>query len=117
MSTPEHTALAAFDQTPESLARLLAANGTPFPEFAAARADLAAFRDDARTRAALAETAPLLRDLDNIPATTYSRDRAFARVGEWWGKDHTYSGDSANLSLSLTPGGCWCERRSSPCAT
>ena len=35
---------------------------------------------------------------------------AFARVGEWWGKDHTYSGDAANLSLSLTPGGCWCER-------
>lgn len=35
---------------------------------------------------------------------------AFARIGEWWGKDHTYSGDSANLALSLTPGGCWCER-------
>lgn len=35
---------------------------------------------------------------------------AFARVGAWWSKDHTYSGDAANLSLSLTPGGCWCER-------
>ena len=82
MSAPDPAALAAFDQTPESLARLLAANGTPFPEFAAARAELAAFRDDARTRAALAETAPLLRDLDAIPATTYSRYRAFARVGD-----------------------------------
>ncbi len=35
---------------------------------------------------------------------------AFTRVSEWWNKAHTYSGDSANLSLSLTPGGCFCER-------
>jgi len=40
-------------------------------------------------------------------------DRVFAslaRIGQWWSKDHTYSGSSANLSLSLTPGGCFCER-------
>ncbi len=35
---------------------------------------------------------------------------AFARIPLWWNADHTYSGDSANLSLSLTPGGCFCER-------
>jgi uncharacterized protein YndB with AHSA1/START domain len=35
---------------------------------------------------------------------------AFTRVSEWWNKEHTYSGDSANLSLSVTPGGCFCER-------
>ena len=35
---------------------------------------------------------------------------AFTRVSEWWNKEHTYSGDSANLSLSLEPGGCFCER-------
>ena len=35
---------------------------------------------------------------------------AFGRVAQWWSKDHTYSGDSANLSLSLEPGGCFCER-------
>lgn len=35
---------------------------------------------------------------------------AFGRVGGWWNKAHTYSGDSANLSLSLSPGGCFCER-------
>ena len=35
---------------------------------------------------------------------------AFARPGGWWNKDHTYSGNAANLSLSLTPGGCFCER-------
>lgn len=35
---------------------------------------------------------------------------AFGQISNWWGKDHTYSGDSANLSLSLSPGGCFCER-------
>jgi len=35
---------------------------------------------------------------------------AFANLGGWWSKDHTYSGNAANLSLSLTPGGCFCER-------
>ena len=34
---------------------------------------------------------------------------AFGQVAEWWGKEHTYSGDSARLSLQLRPGGCWCE--------
>jgi hypothetical protein len=31
-------------------------------------------------------------------------------VGSWWSPSHTYSGNSANLSLSLQPGGCWCEK-------
>jgi uncharacterized protein YndB with AHSA1/START domain len=35
---------------------------------------------------------------------------AFGQVSQWWSKDHSYSGDSANLSLSLHPGGCFCER-------
>ena len=35
---------------------------------------------------------------------------AFAQIPQWWSKDHTYSGDSANLSLSPSPGGCFCER-------
>ncbi len=35
---------------------------------------------------------------------------AFAQLPAWWNKEHTYSGDSANLSLSLAPGGCFCER-------
>ena len=41
------------------------------------------------------------------PATVYT---AFGRIGGWWAKGHTYSGDSANLRLSLAPGGCFCER-------
>lgn len=43
---------------------------------------------------------------------TVPPDRAFAAIGEmprWWSKDHTYSGDSANLSISLRGGACFCE--------
>ena len=36
--------------------------------------------------------------------------QAFGNVAAWWNPDHTYSGSSANLSLELTPGGCFCER-------
>ena len=39
-------------------------------------------------------------------------ERAYAAIGElprWWSKDHTYSGDSANLGIVLRPGGCFCE--------
>ncbi|GAA4723569.1 ATPase [Sphingomonas lutea] len=41
------------------------------------------------------------------PDVAYS---AFANVPAWWNADHTYSGDSKNLSLALNPGGCFCER-------
>ena len=34
---------------------------------------------------------------------------AFGQVGQWWSKAHTYSGDSARLSLQVRPGGCFCE--------
>ena len=40
-------------------------------------------------------------------------DRAYSglgRVDNWWNKEHTYSGDSKNLSMALSPGGCFCER-------
>lgn len=39
--------------------------------------------------------------------------RAYSGIGElprWWSKDHTYSGDSTNLSLTLQPGACFCEK-------
>ena len=41
------------------------------------------------------------------PEVAYS---AFGNVAAWWNAEHTYSGSSANLSLALTPGGCFCER-------
>ena len=34
---------------------------------------------------------------------------AFGKVGQWWGKAHTYSGDSARMSMQVRPGGCFCE--------
>ncbi len=30
-------------------------------------------------------------------------------VGKWWIADHTWSGDSANLSIEARAGGCFCE--------
>ncbi|WP_422058079.1 SRPBCC family protein [Sphingomonas sp.] len=32
-----------------------------------------------------------------------------ARPSLWWSKDHTYSGNAANISWDTRPGGCWCE--------
>ncbi|HAH09621.1 MAG TPA: ATPase [Alphaproteobacteria bacterium] len=34
----------------------------------------------------------------------------FVKIGSWWSKAHTYSGEAKNLKIDLTPGGCWCER-------
>lgn len=35
---------------------------------------------------------------------------ALGQPGKWWPKEHTWSGDAANLSLELALGGCFCER-------
>ena len=34
---------------------------------------------------------------------------AFTQIARWWNAEHSYGGDAANLSLALTPGGCFCE--------
>lgn len=31
-------------------------------------------------------------------------------IGQWWDSAHTYSGDASNMTLALTPGGCFCEK-------
>ena len=31
-------------------------------------------------------------------------------VGDWWSSDHTFSGDSHNLTIDDKPMGCWCEK-------
>ena len=36
--------------------------------------------------------------------------QAFANLPAWWNPEHSYSGKAENLSLALTPGGCFCER-------
>jgi len=51
-----------------------------------------------------------LRHTLDLPLPPAQAIAAFGQVGSWWSKDHTYSGDSARLSLQLRPGGCWCER-------
>jgi uncharacterized protein YndB with AHSA1/START domain len=35
---------------------------------------------------------------------------ALAQPSQWWNKDHTWSGSSANLSLAPMAGGCFCEK-------
>ena len=45
--------------------------------------------------------------VDKPPAEAYA---AFGRLGSWWSAEHSYSGNAANLSLELRPGGCFCER-------
>lgn len=42
------------------------------------------------------------------PAQRLYRD--LLNVGSWWDKEHTYSGDAANMSLVAQPGGCFCEK-------
>lgn len=37
-------------------------------------------------------------------------DSLIQQVGSWWNPQHTYSGDSKNLSIDPRPGGCFCER-------
>jgi len=41
------------------------------------------------------------------PANAWKR---LIDVGSWWNPQHTYSGHSSNLTLTLRPGGCWCEK-------
>lgn len=42
-------------------------------------------------------------------ATPEAAYAAIGEVGRWWDGAHTYSGDAANLSMTLQPGGCFCE--------
>jgi uncharacterized protein YndB with AHSA1/START domain len=32
------------------------------------------------------------------------------KVGQWWNPEHTYSGESQNLSIDAWAGGCFCEK-------
>jgi uncharacterized protein YndB with AHSA1/START domain len=45
-----------------------------------------------------------------IKATPAQVYRALGVPSRWWSKAHTYSGDARNLSLTLTAGGCFCEK-------
>ena len=34
---------------------------------------------------------------------------SLGEVGKWWDGAHSYSGDAANMTLVMQPGGCFCE--------
>ena len=44
-----------------------------------------------------------------IAATPQAVYSLLVTPARWWSSDHTFSGSAANLTLSPTAGGCWCE--------
>jgi uncharacterized protein YndB with AHSA1/START domain len=52
---------------------------------------------------AIEETAHIAAAPDKVYA-------ALIEPGRWWNKQHTFSGDAANMSLEARAGGCLCER-------
>ena len=51
-----------------------------------------------------------LNSVVRVAAPSETVYRHLINLGAWWGKDHTYTGDSANMSLEARAGGCWCEK-------
>lgn len=51
----------------------------------------------------------VLREEASFPGTPEAAWARLVQPARWWSADHTYSGDAANLTLALSPGGCWCE--------
>jgi uncharacterized protein YndB with AHSA1/START domain len=47
-----------------------------------------------------------VRTVTATPARVWT---AFLRIGSWWSKEHTFSGNAANLRLEPRAGGCFCE--------
>lgn len=52
----------------------------------------------------------VVREVTDVSATPAETWRAMTTPGAWWSSAHTFSGSGANLSLSPTVGGCFCER-------
>ena len=52
----------------------------------------------------------IIRDEVVYPGERAAAWQRLVRIQDWWSSAHTYSGNSANLSMSLRPGGCWCEK-------
>jgi hypothetical protein len=50
------------------------------------------------------------RNVLEIKASPQHVYQTLIRVGSWWNPEHTYSGESKNLSLNAAPGGCFCEK-------
>ncbi len=63
-------------------------------------------------RAEVADVSPQgfeIRHSVEIAAPAAKVWEALVRPGRWWNSEHSWSGDSRNLTLDARPGGCWCE--------
>lgn len=50
--------------------------------------------------------------LENKATIAASPDKVWAalgQIGKWWNGEHSWSGDSANMTMPLEAGGCFCE--------
>lgn len=45
-----------------------------------------------------------------VKATPQAAYAALQKPGDWWNDEHTYSGDSANMTIEARAGGCFCEK-------
>jgi uncharacterized protein YndB with AHSA1/START domain len=52
-------------------------------------------------------TTKTMLSIQASPETVY---RAVIHVGDWWNSQHTFSGNSHNLSIEEKAGGCFCEK-------
>ena len=50
-----------------------------------------------------------VQEVVNLVVPQPSAYAAFGQVGQWWNKEHTYSGEASRMSLQLRAGGCFCE--------
>jgi hypothetical protein len=89
-----------FDLDADAIARLLAAGATPFPELDAARRALDALRAAPQTQAVLAQTQPLMGVIAQVPATSYTLYRLFARNGDRKGYETPYFLKRTNLAAA-----------------
>ena len=59
---------------------------------------------------ASSETGFVVRETAEVPADPAATWAALIAPQTWWNKEHTFSGDSANLYLDAQGGGCFCEK-------
>ena len=63
--------------------------------------------------AAVIDSGPQLLEVRETAAIAAPADRVWATLvlpARWWSKEHSFSGDAANLSLTPVAGGCFCEK-------
>jgi uncharacterized protein YndB with AHSA1/START domain len=93
----------SFPRTEENLMKPMLA--------ALATAAFVAFAPSARAELAAASSGAFLVQAQTQVAAPPDRVwRALTRVNQWWGDEHTYSGDGGRMSLDARAGGCWCEQ-------